>query len=122
MKKKFLGIATLCFLMGATMLPVHAGNSYLNIKANDIYSLKENKDDGEDNFYVHPSTYSGTYVRVRSRCLANGAYTSGYQQVYKGYSSKAYSYGRDVVGGYLYQLDGYGAPGNTWHLVGTWCP
>ena len=98
MKKKFLGIATLCFLMGATMLPVHAGNSYLNIKANDIYSLKENKDDGEDNFYVHPSTYSGTYVRVRSRCLANGAYTSGYQQVYKGYSSKAYPYGRDEIG------------------------
>lgn len=74
MKKKFLGIAALCFLMGVTMLPVHAGNSYLDIKHNDIYSLKENKDDGEDNFYVHPSTYSGTYVRVRSRCLANGAY------------------------------------------------
>ena len=84
--------------------------------------VNENKDDGEDNFYVHPSTYFGTYVRVRSRCLANGAYVSGYQQVYKDYSSHAYYYGRDVVGGYLYQLDGYGAPGNTWHLVGTWCP
>lgn len=122
MKNKIWGIVSVCFLMVATMLPVHAGNSHFDIKHNDIYSYPEMKNDGDDYFYVRPSTYSGTFVRVRSRSLQNDAYASGYNQVSKDYSTHAYYYGRNVAGGTMYQLDGYGAPGNTWHLVGTWCP
>lgn len=122
MRKKIMGIISVCFLLGLMAIPVQAGNSYLNIKANDIYSLKETKDDDEKNYYVKPTTYTGTFVRVRSRCLPVPAYTSGYNQVIKDYNSHGYGYGRTVAGGYVYQMDGYGTPGNTWHLVGTWCP
>lgn len=123
MKRKIYGAIAACIMLGTLAVPVHAGNSYLDIKANDIYSYPETKDDSERNFYITPKTYVGDYVRVRSRCLDNAAYASGYLTVSKTLNkSKPYSYGRPVNGGLTYQLDGYGAPGNTWHLVGTYCP
>lgn len=123
MKKKIVSFMCLCCLfVGVMAIPTLAGNSYLDISHGDIYSLTEGKDDGEDNYYVKPTTYVGDYVRVRSRCLSHGQYASGYNQVIRAYQSHPYSYGRDVVGGLVYQLDGYGAPASTWHLVGTWCP
>ncbi|WP_251390077.1 hypothetical protein [Mediterraneibacter agrestimuris] len=124
MKRKIVSIISLCFLMiGFTAIPVYAGNSYLDIKHGDIYSFTEGKDDWDTNFYITPTTYVGDYVRVRSRCLSSGDSCSAYQQVNRSLNlTSSYKYGTPVYPGLLYQMDGYGAPGLGWHLVGTWCP
>lgn len=122
-KKKIASIISLCCLMvGLMAIPVHAYNSEIDIRHGDIYSFVVLKDDGEERFYITPKTYTGDYVRVRSRCLDNDASCSAYHQVNRSSATIGYNYGTPVYAGARYQADGYGAPASTWHLNGIWCP
>lgn len=124
MRKKLITMCAVALMAVAVCVPAHAVNSDLDVKMNDIYSYPTYKDDNETNFYVNASLFTGTYIRARSKCVTNSNYQSGYMEISKRLNTSiGYGYGLNYVpAGVNYTLDAYGAPGNTWHLVGKYCP
>lgn len=124
MRKKVGALFAVGLLTFLLAIPASAASIHFDVKMNDIYSNPALKGSTSSLFFIDPDTYTGTYVRVRSKCSTNANYTSDYLQVQKVYYNHSYSYrnNENVAGGLYYRLDAYGAPAATWNLVGTYTP